>query len=100
MEFDEEKAIEFIREQVGKDIASKYDDDQLLNVLDIIWDYYEDHGFLDINMEDDDEEVDIEALVKHTRKMLAKDRRAGIDAEDIEALVRAELAYEDTVDEF
>lgn len=100
MEFDEEKAIDYIREQVGKDIASKYDDDQLLNVLDIIWDYYEDHGMLDISMEDDDSEVDAEALIKHTRKMLAKDRRAGIDLDDVDALVRAELAYEATLDEF
>jgi hypothetical protein len=98
-DFDEAKAIEFIRANaVGID-AKKYDDDQLLNVIDIIWDFYEDNGLLDINLDDDDDDaVDAAVLVKHVSKMLAKDKGATIAREDVEPIVLAELEYENTLE--
>jgi glutathionylspermidine synthase len=97
MEFDEIKAIEFIRANAAGVDSSKYDDDQLLNVIDIIWDYYEDHGLLDITLDDDDEEVDVDALVKHVAKMLAKDKGAVIALDDVKSIVEAELEYENSL---
>lgn len=95
MEFDEQDAIKYIKEATGL----AYDDDQLLNVIDIIWDWYEDHDLLDINFdEDDDVPVDAEALTAHVAKMLRKDRGSVIDAEHVAAIVAAELAYENTLE--
>jgi hypothetical protein len=96
MEFDEIKAIEYIRANAAGVDTSKYDDDQLLNVIDIIWDYYEENGFLDINLDDDDE-VDAVQLIKHVSKMLAKDKGATIERDDIEPIVYAELDYENSL---
>jgi hypothetical protein len=100
MEFDEIKAIEFIRANAAGVDANRYDDDQLLNVIDIIWDYYEDHGLLDISLDndDDDDNIDTEQLVKHVSKMLAKDKGATIAREDVEPIVLAELEYENTLE--
>jgi hypothetical protein len=97
MDFDEIKAIEFIRANAAGVDAKKYDDDQLLNVIDIIWDYYEDNGFLDITLDDEDEDVDVDKLVKHVSKMLARDKGAVIAPEDVEPIVLAELEYEDSL---
>lgn len=94
MEFDEQKAIEYIRKATG----CTYDDDQLLNVIDIIWDWYEDNGMLDICMDDDDDEVDSEVLKTHVAKMLRKDRGSEINPGDVSAIVDAELAYENTLE--
>lgn len=95
MEFDEQEAIKYIKQATGL----KYDDDQLLNIIDIIWDWYEDHGMLDISFDDDDnDEIDIDALRAHVIKMLRKDRGATITLEDIPAIVDAELAYEKTLE--
>lgn len=95
MEFDEQEAIKYIQQATGL----KYDDDQLLNVIDIIWDWYEDHGMLDISFDDDDDiEVDADALSAHVAKMLRKDRGAIITADDVPAIVNAELAYEKTLE--
>jgi hypothetical protein len=101
MEFDEIKAIEFIRANAAGVDANRYDDDQLLNVIDIIWDYYEDHGLLDISLDndDDDDNIDTEQLVKHVSKMLAKDKGATIAREDVEPIVLAELEYENSLEE-
>lgn len=97
MEFDEDKAIEFIQQQLPNDIKNLYDDDEILNVIDIIWDFYEDNGFLDINAEDDD--ADIQSIIKHVTAMLRKDKDAQIKPEHIPAIVEAELKYEETLDE-
>lgn len=98
MDFDEQDAINFIQENSG--IETKYSDDQLLNIIDIIWDYYEDKGLLDISLDDNaDSEADNDDLIRHVKKMLRKDRRAGIAESDIEPLVMAEIAYEASLEE-
>lgn len=96
MEFDETEAIKYILDNA--ETSRKYDDDQILNVIDIIWDYYEDNGFLDISLDDDDTEVDTESLIGHTAKMLRKDKGSCIAKEDVAPIVLAELAYESTLD--
>ncbi len=100
--FDEDDAIAFIRTQVGEEISSLYDDDEILNVIDIIWDFYESNGMLEIDFSEDDEEdadVDLDRLMSTVRRTLAKDKRAKIAPEHIEPIVNAELAYEDSLED-
>jgi len=98
-EFDEKKAIKEMRKAVSAENSTLYDDDELLNVIDIIWDWYEDQGLLEIDSEADDEDVNTDALIKHVGKMLAKDSMSPIKREDVELLVMAELHYEQSLDE-
>ena len=100
--FDEDDAIAFIRTQVGEEISLLYDDDEILNVIDIIWDFYESNGMLEIDFSEDDEEdadVDLDRLMSTVRRTLAKDKRAKIAPEHIEPIVNAELAYEDSLED-
>ena len=99
-EFDEKEAIKVMRGVLSEESSRLYDDDELLNVIDIIWDWYDDQGLLDIYTEADDEDVNTEALIKHVGKMLAKDTDSPIRREDVEPLVSAELRYEQSLDEF
>lgn len=99
-EFDEKEAIKTMRSVLSEESSRLYDDDELLNVIDIIWDWYDDQRLLDIDSEADDEEVNTEALIKHVGKMIAKDTDSPIKREDIEPLVTAELHYEQSLDEF
>lgn len=71
-EFDEKEAIKAMRAVLSDENSKLYDDDELLNVIDIIWDWYDDQGLLDIDAEADDEEVNTDALIKHVGKMLSK----------------------------
>lgn len=75
-----------------KTTGTAYDDDQLLNIIDIIFDYYEDNGQLDI---DSDADFDVDDLIAHVSRMLAKDKGNAVAPVDVAALVNAELAYED-----
>ncbi len=93
MEFDELKAVEFINNSLKQHGRSPYDEDEVLNVIDMIWDYYEENGLLDIEAEPD-EEADV---VDYVTRMLKKDKHAVISAEDVPLMVKAEMEYEDSV---
>lgn len=99
MEYDENQAIKLMRDAVSPENAKLYTDDELLNVIDMIWDYYEENGMLDVDLSDDDDtDEDILAdLSEYVRRMLRKDKGAHIDPDDIQALVAAELEYEDSI---
>ncbi|MDE6490350.1 MAG: hypothetical protein K2L49_04240 [Muribaculaceae bacterium] len=99
MEFDEKQAIDFMRSRLPEAWRSRYDDDELLNIIDIIWDYYEENGMLDIDaaLDDDASEPGVDDIVAHVAKMLRKDKGAIVMPEHVEAIVAAELAYEQSI---
>ncbi len=97
-EFDEIKAVKSINDALVAAGRKAYDDDEILNVIDMIWDYYEENGLLDIDDDIDDEDEDIAAdLCDYITRMLRKDKNASIAPEDVPAIVDAELAYEDSL---
>ena len=97
-EFDEKTAIAAMRAELSPEASARINDDELLNVIDIIWDWYEDSGLLDIDAEADDEDVNVASLVAHVRKILAKDKHTPIHTHEIEPLVLAELRYESSLE--
>ena len=96
MEFDESKAIEYIQNKIGVTI----DEDEILNIIDIIWDYYEDNGFLDLSIDSCDENIDNKLLIKHVQLVIKKDKWSKISEDLVAQIVPAELEYEETLDEF
>ncbi len=95
-EYDSNEAIKRMRNAIDADASAFYDDDQLINLIDIIWDYYEMNGLLEIDLEDDEDNTDIQSeLIDYASRILKKDKGAVIKPEHIEPLVLAELAYED-----
>ncbi len=91
MEFDENDAVKAMQAAV----ATAYDDNELLNIIDMIYDYYESNGLLEIDIDsDDDDDVDPADLVVYVKRMLGKDRGAHVAESDVDPLVRAYLEYE------
>ena len=102
--FDEDKAVEFIKAKLKEvdSVSRNYESDDILEVIDIIWDFYEDNGLLDLDMSDSssaEEEVDIEAVISHVKKMIQKDKSSNVDINDIPAIVRAEIEYEKSLED-
>lgn len=99
MEFDEDKAIAFIKNHLAEAGCKDYDYDDILNVIDIIWDYYDEAGLtaFDINDDDTDEADDIATITAHVKKMLAKDSGNLIDPDDVDEIVTAEIEYENSL---
>ena len=98
MEFDEQKAIEFINARLAEASRPTYPDDEVLNVIDMIWDFYQENGMLDVDLSDDDDDEDIEPdLIDYVTRMLRKDRDASVDPQDVPLMVHAEIDDEDSV---
>ncbi|MDE6333315.1 MAG: hypothetical protein K2L77_01575 [Muribaculaceae bacterium] len=95
MEFDEDEAIAYIRKHVDPALGALYDDDELLNLIDLVYDYYEANGMLDIDLDcDDDDDPDMDDLRDYILRMLRKDKGAKLLSEHVEPLLSAYLEYE------
>lgn len=101
MAYDEDQAVKFIRAFIPEEIRDKYIDDEILFVIDTIWDYYESKGLLEVSADaDEDDDTDVEALTAYVRKALKKDGEILMDDKDVDQIVKGELAYEETLDVF
>lgn len=98
MEFDEIKAVEAINSSLLANGRTAYSEDEILNVIDMIWDYYEENGLLDID-DDTDEEIEISEIIDYVTRMIKKDKGANLDITDIPLIVNAEIDYENSLDE-
>lgn len=99
--FDEDNAVKFIRAKLPAEVSGKYDDDEILCIVDIIWDYYERKGLLELNQaETDEESLDPADLTAYVKKEVKKDKELVMDPSDIELLVKAELDYEESLEDY
>ncbi|MBD5196724.1 MAG: hypothetical protein HDR94_00665 [Bacteroides sp.] len=100
MKYDEDDAIKFIRETLPQEVSEKYSDDEILYVIDIIWDWYERNGYLKIDAGvTDEEELDVEKLTAFVAKEIKKDGEVLMDPQDIDLIVRGELQYEESIED-
>lgn len=101
MEFDENKAVQLINKALSDEGRTPYPEDEILNIIDMIWDFYEENGLLDIDPGDNDEDdiPSFEEILDYVTRMLRKDHDAKIDANDIPIIINAELDYEESLDE-
>lgn len=97
--FNEEKAVAFIRKYIGEKTSAKYSDDEILAIIDCIWDYYEENGFLSLDFDETDEEIlDPDKLTDYVKKTIANDEELIMDPSDISNIVKAELEYEESLE--
>lgn len=96
----DEKAVEYIKSHIDPEISELYSDDDILLVVDTIFDYYDSKGLLDIDLGDDEpDEVDVDDLVAYVAKQLRKDRDNRVAPEHVEPIVKAEIDFEIEIDE-
>ena len=101
MKYDEDDAIRFIRATLPEDVSAASSDDDILYVIDIIWDWYEKNGYLEINADiTDEEEVNVDKLVDFVKSQIKKDKYAMIDTSHIDLIVKGEIQYEESIDDF
>lgn len=99
--FDEDNALKFIRNDIPLEVSQKYSDDEILYVIDTIWDYYEQKGFLSLNLDETEDEVmDVDDLTKYVKKEIRNDKELLMDPKDVELIVKAELNYEESLESF
>ena len=97
--YEENDAVKYILSNLPSDVAEKYSDDDILLVIDIIFEFYENKGYFDLNdIDESDDEFDESELFEFVKKSLKKDKDNPIDLDDVENIVH--LEYEDSIDDF
>ncbi len=100
--FDENEAIEFIRNYIPTNIKNKYSDNDILLLMDTMYDFYDED-------EDNDDQYDetpinnetyINRIVNYVKKSIRKDPDNAIEMDDVKHLVLGEIEYENTLDIF
>lgn len=97
--FDENDAIEFIRNYIPAAIKNKYSDNDILLLMDTMYDFYEEEDDDDL-LEDEtaDNEAYINRIVNYVKKSMRKDPDNNIEMDDVKPLVMGEIEYENTLD--
>ncbi len=100
LKYDEDDAIKFIRATLPQNVNEQFDDDEILYVIDIIWDWYEKNGYLKIDAGvTDEEELDVEKLTAWVKKEIKKDGEVEMDPEEVDMIVKGELDYEKSIED-
>lgn len=100
-EYDEDAALEYIRERLPEEVSEKYDDNNILDVVELVFDFYESKGFFQIvDMCEDEDSVDKDELDAYICKRLSKRRHKRVDDEDIPLITTLEMEYEKTLSDF
>lgn len=99
VEYDEEDSVKFIREHLPQEMRNEFSDDEINYIVDLIYEFYDEKGFLD---EDDEKDIEIdeEELLEYVVKNARKDKVRNFTEEQIEYIVAGELAYCDTLNLF
>jgi hypothetical protein len=99
--YDEADAVKFIKNYIPQDLKGKFSDDDITYIIDLIYEYYENQGFFDENM-DDNQEVDIDedALVAFVIKNAKKDGVGKYSDDEIMFIVQGEMEYCDSINMF
>ena len=93
-DLDDEKTVEFIRNNLPQELKEKFTDDDLYYILDVIADFYFSSGLLDAKPDEDGYvEIDTEKIVDYIVKEAKKDKIGEWLPEDIELVVQAEMEY-------
>lgn len=99
LQYDEDDAVKFIRNFLPEETASKFSDDDINYVIDLIYEFYESKGYMD---ESNDSEVDIieDELIEYVTTNARKNGFTKFGAEDVALVVQGELEYCDSIGMF
>ena len=99
LEYDEEDSLKFIQEHLPEELKDEFTDDEINYIVDLVYEFYEEKGFLD-ESDDSEIEIDEDELLEYIFENAREDSIREYTDEQIEAIVAGELAYCDTLNLF
>jgi hypothetical protein len=88
LQYDEEESVKFIQNYLPQELKSKFNDDNILYLLDLAEEFYESKGAA-ISLEDDDEDELIAFIIKNAKE----DGVGTFTADEVLFVLDGELAY-------
>lgn len=101
MVYDENEALKYIRKALPADKQDQYTNNEILEIVSIIYEWYDRQGYLSLDLSTiDEEEQDIDKLTEYVKTQLAANGEILMDPDDVELIVKAEIDYEESIAEF
>ncbi len=97
LEYDEDDSVKFIQSNMPDELKGQLTSDDINYLVDLIYEYYEDKGFLNEDT-DDNVEIDEEELINYVIKNAKSDNIKEYTSEQVEAVIDGELSYCETLD--
>lgn len=91
------QTVEFIKNYLPQEVKEKFTDEDLYYFLDVIGEYYCD--LLDKAGNNEDIDIDIDAVSEHIATQARKDKMGTFDPEDLRWVVYGELEFGDSQQE-
>ena len=100
-QYDDDEAVRFIKNYLPQELKGKFKDDDILYILDLIYEYYETNGLLGDDDDDDKEvEIDEDEVVEYVVKNIKRDHVGRFESEEVRFIVQGEMAYCDSLNMF
>jgi RNA polymerase-binding transcription factor DksA len=96
LEYNEDEAVKFIMDHLPAEIKEKVKNDDIEYVLDVIYDFYNERGYLDEADEESDETVDIaeNEMFEYIINQVSIDQKSEQLTEDVvDAILDGEYEY-------
>lgn len=97
LEYDEDDSVKFIQNSMSNELKGQLTNDDINYLVDLIYEYYEDKGFLNEDAEDN-VEIDEDELISYVIKNAKSDNIKEFTAEQVEAVIDGELSYCETLE--
>lgn len=99
--YDEDDAVKFIQNSLPQELKGKFSDDEVNYLIDVVYDFYEDKGFMDADVSDESlVEIDEDEIISYVLKNTKKDGVRDFSEEEITFIVQGELKYCESIDIF
>lgn len=102
--YDDTESVEFIKNALPESVRNKYGDDDIMYIVDLIYDFYDSKGFMDEapdeKGDDDEVVVDESELIAFVVENAAADGLGKYDSDDIALIVQSELDYCESIGMF
>ena len=100
--YDDTASVAFIRNYIPQELKELLSDDDIVYIVDLIYDYYESRGYLSDEDQDGDEPIDIDEdeLLEYVVRNAKKDGVGKFDTDQSRFVVQGELEYCESINLF
>ena len=97
IQYDEDDAVKFIQNYLPQEIKGKYTNDEINYIIDIVYEYYDEKGFMSDGADEELVDIDEEELVNYVLKNTKKEKINNFSSEEVAFIIQGELAYCDSL---
>lgn len=99
--YDDAASVAYIRNFLPQEAKAKLSDDDIIYIVDLVYDFYESRGYMDMAEDSEDViEIDEDELVEYVMKNAKRDEVGNFSAEEIRFVVQGELEYCESINLF